>query len=236
MSIQFPMEHLFAQLPGVIFWQGVDSIFSGCNDIAFKLFGFKNAEQMIGKTYSDFRCKAQESSNIFVKQDKQVISAKSTLKFIITDIYSHGKIEAHLVTKKPIFFQDSLAGVIVHGMLISAKTLMKMVTGLSNVDVQYKQNNISRRSYTLTTQYGDINISKRESECLFYLLRRRSVPEIANILQLSKRTIESYIDNIKFKMNCYSQDELREKSISLGFLNIIPFSLASEKLILDFSD
>ena len=230
----FPLslEDLLLQLPGVVFWQDADSVFAGCNEEAFRLFGFKSAEQMIGNTPFDFRCQAAESADRFVEQDKQVVRTQSMLKLLIIDTFSHERTIAYLVTKKPIILQQKLTGIIVHGVQIPANSLLKMSLKLAEVDVCRQQDKMPQKSYILVDQYGDIGITKRESECLFCLLRGKSIPEIANILQLSKRTVESYIDHIKMKMNCYSQAELCEKSVALGFLDIIPCSLSPEALIL----
>jgi len=228
------LEDILLQLPGVVFWQDTHSIFSGCNKAAFKLFGFKSAEQMIGSTPFDFRCKAVESADCYVKQDKQVVTTHSALSLLIIDTYSNEETEAHYVTKKPLIIDQILLGVIVHGTVITANSLLKFGTKISSIDIRYHQENLQRNAYVLTDRFNRIGISKRESECLFYLLRGKSVPEIAKILQLSKRTIESYINHIKTKMDCNTTTELCEKSITLGFLDIIPCSLTRIASVLNF--
>ena len=57
----------------------------------------------------------------------------------------------------------------------------------------------------------DIFLSPRQKECMRYLLRGYTASDTALLLNLSKRTVESYIDHIKLKMNCYSKLELFEK-------------------------
>lgn len=226
------LEDILSQLPGVVCWQDMNSTFSGCNDAAFKLFGFKSAEQMIGSTYFDFRCKAVESADRFLAYDKQIIKTQSALTLMIIDTFIHGETEAHLIIRKPIIQQQKMIGFIGHSLPISTNSLLKMSAKLATLDMQYHQNNVLQRSYVFKDRYGDIGISKRESECLFYLLRGKSIPEIANILHLSKRTVESYMEHIKIKMNCYSQAELCEKSVALGFVDVIPCSLSYAHIML----
>ena len=48
----------------------------------------------------------------------------------------------------------------------------------------------------------------RQKECLQYLVRGKTAKEIADILGLSKRTIENYIDTIKVKFNVSTRSEL----------------------------
>lgn len=51
-------------------------------------------------------------------------------------------------------------------------------------------------------------LSKRETECLFYLLDGCTAKEIAVALHLSHRTVEGYIENMKNKLGCSTASEL----------------------------
>lgn len=55
--------------------------------------------------------------------------------------------------------------------------------------------------YVYHEQLGDIFITKREYECLYYLTRGKTASEIANMLYRSTRTIETQIKNLKLKLN-----------------------------------
>lgn len=56
-------------------------------------------------------------------------------------------------------------------------------------------------------------LSKREAECLYFLLRGNTAKNIANILRLSPRTVEHYLENVKMKFNVRTKTELIEKTI-----------------------
>lgn len=73
------------------------------------------------------------------------------------------------------------------------------------------------------TKYLDIKLSKRQSECLYYLLRGKSAVAIAKILKLSPKTVEYYIDEIKNKMRCRNKAELIEKAIDNGYIEFNPY-------------
>ena len=71
--------------------------------------------------------------------------------------------------------------------------------------------------------YPGIRLSKRQSQCLYYVLRGKSAAAIAKILGLSPKTVEYYIDEIKNKMRCQNKSELIEKSIEKGYIEVNPF-------------
>lgn len=66
------------------------------------------------------------------------------------------------------------------------------------------------------------SLSKREQECLYYLLRGHTAKSIGNQLNISSKTVEYHIRKLKEKLFCYNKSQLIEKSIALGLLNCIP--------------
>lgn len=62
---------------------------------------------------------------------------------------------------------------------------------------------------TVTRKDGvEVKLSAREQECLSYLLEFRSVKEIARLMDLSPRTIETHIQNMRSKSGASSKHEL----------------------------
>ncbi len=51
-------------------------------------------------------------------------------------------------------------------------------------------------------------LSRRERECLEFLLQGKTAKETAATLALSHRTVESYFENIKKKLNCSNKGQL----------------------------
>ncbi len=56
--------------------------------------------------------------------------------------------------------------------------------------------------------FGDLYLTNRELDCINYLSRGKTAEEIAIILNISRRTVETHINNIKNKMNCFTQFRL----------------------------
>lgn len=79
---------------------------------------------------------------------------------------------------------------------------------------RYYQEAKSRQTlpmYFLGDDYEGIYFTKREAETLFYLLQGKTIPETARALNLSARTIEFYVKNMKLKVGAKSKVELIEK-------------------------
>lgn len=60
------------------------------------------------------------------------------------------------------------------------------------------------------------SITRRELDCINLLLRNRTSREIANTLNLSIRTVEGYMDNLKLKLNVSHKQELSDLFIQNG--------------------
>lgn len=65
------------------------------------------------------------------------------------------------------------------------------------------------------------NLSKREREVSSLITKGYSAAEIALQLNLSKRTVESYIENLKDKLHSYSKAELIQRCLELQSINYI---------------
>jgi len=55
---------------------------------------------------------------------------------------------------------------------------------------------------------GNLYLTQRECECINYLTIGKTAEEVSMILGISKRTVESHIDNIKIKLSCNNQFRL----------------------------
>jgi len=64
------------------------------------------------------------------------------------------------------------------------------------------------KSLQFKGKYGEVKLSARELECIQYLALGNSAKEIAALLDLSARTIESHLINIKQKTGYYSRSKL----------------------------
>lgn len=103
-----------------------------------------------------------------------------------------------LLRKFLFYFEEEASDLLKNS---NQKSLISTQVKICQNSLQEEQKNeeILRQIYSQDSHGLPFSFSKREAECLKYLLRGKSAKEIARTLDLSPRTVETYIVNIKQK-------------------------------------
>jgi len=64
------------------------------------------------------------------------------------------------------------------------------------------------KRFHLGPQFSYQYLTDKELQCLYWLIRGKTLPEISIILAMSERTAEKHIENVKRKLNCHTQCEI----------------------------
>jgi len=228
-------EWLISQMPGYYLWKDINSRYLMGNKNTAQLFGFSNEEELIGITDREIRCKAAEYADLFIKQDKKVL--EDQIPYAVLDIhpYVDDQIKTLLINKSLLISHDKkIIGISCHCIEVNNLILNEITKYLGKLDpVTASGRWVSKKAanYYLNSQYPNLHLTNRQSECLFHLIRGRSAKEIARVLKLSVRTVESHIEDIKNKMDCCHKSEIVEKAIEKGFVEIIPAGIISNRII-----
>ncbi len=94
--------------------------------------------------------------------------------------------------------------------------LINLFKGLT----EYQGNRLKISSYI--SNIKSKTLTSRESQCLFYILRGRSAKEIASLLNISDKTVNFHVENIKKKWNCRTRSDIFDVAYDYGFFKIIP--------------
>lgn len=223
-----------AQMPGLIWWKkNHESIYTEVNDECANLFGFQKAQEMVGIRDKDLRCKVCEEAEICLKSDQEVMLTQKSLCFIRASQYAKNEQKILLINKSPITGPKNT----IIGTFAYCIDLTKAIDTLSNL-LSIKQIRINKGSNLVTNKYfagfkcGEVALTERQSECLFFLLRGKTVKEIAKFLNLSPRTVEDHIEALKLKFACQNKHELVAAAIERGLLNMIPKRIFEIQLFL----
>ncbi|TIG53834.1 helix-turn-helix transcriptional regulator [Legionella pneumophila] len=217
-----PEISLLDHLPGYIGWKDLNRNYLGANKALLELKEFRDIEELAGKTDEELSPWATEENKMFQQQDLRVLNGEK----IATVHFDSKTSEVFLLEKRPLTDQD------------------QKVTGLIYYCHPYPKNEIFRvlrlfddkwhlspHYYTLNDNKNIYGLTDREHECVFLLIRGKSAKEIGALLSLSKRTIESYIENIKNKMDCRNKAEILVKAVLNGYHNYFPARLQQAAII-----
>jgi DNA-binding CsgD family transcriptional regulator len=74
------------------------------------------------------------------------------------------------------------------------------------------------RTYYLGEKYPGVYLTKREAECLFWMVQNYTISQTAYNMDLSARTVEFYAKNLKLKLHTKSKKELINKILQTNLL------------------
>ena len=206
-------KSLLDHMPGYIGWKDVNLNYQGANKALLEL---KGVNDITGKTDEELSPASVEDNMVFLEQDLLVLKGNK-----ISTVHRGSKTNTiFLLEKSPIINQENtITGLIYYCRPWHKADVFHILNQLDNkLDLEIQ-------NYTLDHHYNQFKLTKRECECVFLLIRGKTAKEIAALLSLSKRTVESYIENIKNKMDCQNKAEILVKAISNGYQNQIPSRL-----------
>ncbi len=209
------MLNIIEQLPGYIAWKDNNHCYLGCNRNLADVHGFRYPKQIIGMKDEDLGERSEEVLAFYHDCDTLALSGK-TVK-LIHNIGSPDPYKSFLLEKKPLFNDKNH----IIGTIFQCNELKEnVIFSLKQYDDKHQKSTL--KSYKIGAFENPFDLSTRELECLFCVLRGMTAKRIAEVLQLSKRTIEFYISNIKNKFGSLTKSELMVLSIQHGYMDIIP--------------
>lgn len=217
---------LLNQFEGLIWSKDLHGRYTFNNPQSVRALGFTNAQDVIGISDYDIKVPIRDLADFFTAQDHQTLHQESGIKTISFGHYFSANETKMWLRQKSKLMRDGVAQG-THGMAIdisSNKTLYNFIL-LSNEKFLPKQHGKTQFSISLETHYPEIKVTKKETLCLFYLMRGEQTKTIANILHRSPRTIEAHIDQLKYKTNTSTRSELVAKCIAKGMISVFPHAV-----------
>lgn len=93
-----------------------------------------------------------------------------------------------------------------------------------------------KEKYTLIPNYPDICLTRREAQCLAFVLKGYSINEISKVVKLSSRTINFYLVDTMKKFHCNSMRELLQKINKTNFSKYIDDLIKTKERLLSDGD
>lgn len=214
------------QYPCLYGIKDVNSRFIVANETMATLTGYRCANEIMELRVrtEEFRCKTADMAEQLYAEDADIISQKKQAIFLGCTNFAVGDKQVLYGTKTPILdANNEVIAIIDHFMDITHSPLFNLSPILSSHGFFDSAGQSKEQfSYLITNSIEKYNITDRQFDCIYYLLRGKPASKIGQLLNLSRRTIETHIDMLKRKLNCCSKSELIEKALDAGMLNYIP--------------
>jgi len=223
----YSLEHLIRQMPGFVAWKTTDSKYASTNELCAKLAGYKNIDSYLGTTDYDWKCEAVEIADQIKKQDELVLKTQEQWNSFNVLKFRDGNL-THYISQKSILKNPygEVLGILFIGTILTDSALLKSLTSFTQHNLNQNNNKIQCSIYPIVDENSShLNLTLREHEVLYYILRGKTAKEVGKILNISNRTVESYIQHLKNKFSCNLKSELIEKAIEQGYIFHIPASI-----------
>jgi len=180
---------MIEHLPYHIFWKNKDLKFMGCNQKFAAQFGLSASEEILYSSDEDFPW-SDELRKKYILDDLTILKeGKPKLGFIERQRQTDGSFKIVNVSKMPIYAPN------------------KRIIGIYGQYIDCTKKALLENKLT-----------GQERKCFHLLIKGYSCKLIAKKLQLSPRTIEIYINQIKIKLDCSTKAQVIEKAEDAGFI------------------
>ncbi len=199
----------------------IEQVYQFISPLQNKVLGYTRPNtSLVGKTNFDIKAPAVELAEQFHTQCKSVIDQKMSMTFFCSGKFSYDEEINYIYTIARIINPNQTAiGLFVHGERVNKNS--DIISAINHLFKKMDQLHNYKTSLIIPNYPG---LTKRESECLYWMLRGYSSPRIAEKLCLSSRTVESHFERIKFKYNCASKHELHDYCYEQQLVQILPVS------------
>jgi DNA-binding CsgD family transcriptional regulator len=215
------------QIPGACGYKNDRSVFLYANSEFKAIAGLRPEDSITGMTDYDLPGEMAVHAKTFREQDQYVLERKTAMTTFNVYRMKCARINAFLVSKKPFLDQETKTlGVLVH--LTDMSALNIGLLGPYRSDAHRIFNDLADPtgvSYVIAGGDTDLDITRREYEVLFYMLRGATAKRIGDFLSISSRTVEQYVTVLKEKFDVVTKQDLIEKAIQLGYYYVMPESV-----------
>lgn len=211
-----PTKDALDVVPGFCGIKDARSVYVYGNCAYRRLIGL-GTHQIEGLTDHDLPCEVAEYADIFQNQDRLAVNEQKELRIIDVHRYPDIGWRTLLLVKRPFpLTPDGEVGTIFHATDITALASGMLNDVLSTHGLAAGQAELAN-GWQVNTGSQEINLSRRESEVLYYLLRAGTAKSIAANLSLSPRTVEQYIESLKVKFGVPGKVALIQRAMAMGY-------------------
>ena len=178
-----------------VFWKDVNSIYQGCNMNFANSAGFKNPEEIVGKSDYDLPWSTEEA-DFFIKIDKEVMSSgQEQLNFEEPQTLSDGKTRWISTSKIPLYDQSKENVIGILGWYID-------ITSYKEMQIQIDQKNESLLQYSQRLESSSKKLEQANSdmEMFTYAVSHDLKSPLRSIISFTQLILKSHTQNLETKV------------------------------------
>ncbi|HVV67935.1 MAG TPA: helix-turn-helix transcriptional regulator [Gammaproteobacteria bacterium] len=216
-------SRILSAVPGNIVWKDVHSKVICANQLFIENVGFNNFSQVVGNTAVNVNCRLAEIGESLIANDQFTIKHAESIKFFLSGYLFDNKWGFFICEQQFLKnTQDEVIGLSAHFFDVTGSAIVDRFAWLFLKENKKGVPQIQQGLYRCLNKTTNWNLSPRQEECLFWLLRGKSAKEIAQQLKVSSRTVEHYIELIKDKSDTRSKAELIDLATGKGLTSNLP--------------
>lgn len=203
--------------PCNVYFLNTESIIQNINEHSAHSCGYHSIRDAIGRTVFDV-LPNEEAINL-TRIDKEVLRTNHVKICDDTMTGKDGTRMQFLTIKSPVYHprNNNIIGVFGCSVLLGQHPIAESIALMTQLGLLYPTHRAQiNRNTTSASHEASINsynyyLTKRELEVLSHLTRGKTAKEIGHRLNISFRTVQHHIENIKSKTNSLSKSELIDK-------------------------
>lgn len=181
------------------------------NDHGAISIGFDSARHAQGKTIASVSNK--KTGQRLITNSFNVMRQQRITVIEETQLKRNGEQQHFLSMKVPLYIHNTVAGLFGCSIILGKHNLISSLQKIAGI--------IPLNQHAVFNHYisnnSPIPLSTREHQCLVLAIRGKTAKQTAIMLNLSYRTVEEYLNNVKRKLNVTSKSQMIDKGIHLLF-------------------
>jgi DNA-binding CsgD family transcriptional regulator/PAS domain-containing protein len=216
------LTSIFRYFPVGLFWKDKESKFLGGDERFLGASGWPHLDHLVGST--DFDCPWTKGAPIYREGDQSVMQTQRPKFNMIEEVtWANGQTYTMIVSKVPLFTPtNEVIGTV--GMFCKLEEIEKQKHLLAMANGVLEETIVpENRRFCLKDAKTNhlIYLSKREKECFEKWALGKTSKEIARELQISHRTVEGIIFNLKQKLRVHTRSAMTDTYLeNVGFWTV----------------
>jgi DNA-binding CsgD family transcriptional regulator len=177
------------------------------NQQCVEICGFQSVDESRGKSLFDVS--SQESAARLISNCNEVIMENKIKIFEEQNVRKDGVALQFLSVKSPWYNgENKIMGIFGCSIVLGKQSLSESLLQIAQLGLLNPSSYTVNNTIIPTVSHDNETLSERESLCIFHLCKGFTMKEIAKIIGLSPKTVETYIDRAKQKFKCKNKAEL----------------------------